>query len=164
VFAGIVAATSLALLPAAGSGQRPPRPNPIPSARIVLELDMGTRITFTQLESIRQYVEPLESEDGDGPLPSKRFGAPKPSTIALVRPASGDLSLAQWHAVVEAGSPAESFRDGVLTVYNAQGQPSAQWHLTNAWLSRLEVAPAAGGSLDQLEERVTLVADQVMRG
>jgi phage tail-like protein len=91
------------------------------------------------------------------------IGTSKPPTVVLKRAQSPETTLWAWHAQARAGMVG-AFRDATLSFYDASGTRTAQYHLVNAWPSKLVVegAPAKTGQI--VLETVTFVADELIRG
>ena len=48
-------------------------------------------------------------------------------------------------------------------MFNTAGEPVARYHLENAWVPKIEIAPLKAGSNEVLMETVTLACDHLQR-
>jgi phage tail-like protein len=72
-----------------------------------------------------------------------------------------NLEIFAWHEAVVVGQ-LRSAKDAVITVYGANGQPVARYHLENAWPSKVKLGLKSRVS-EASHETVTLVCDELHR-
>lgn len=159
------AVLTASLLPTAVAAQTARRTDPIAAVRYSLIIDGAEFGSFSELSAMTTEIEPdayLPSSD-TGATPRKLSGKLKPPTITLIRAFSGATELSTWHEAARRGQPAAARKSASLVVYGPDGSRVAQYHLENAWPSKIEVGGLKAGSNQVLIERVTLVMDSLQR-
>jgi len=130
----------------------------ITAARFSISIDGVQIASFSELQGIASSVELVPSDDGSllgqG---TKRF------TVVLRRGLNRDISMAAWHELVILGDVAAARKSCSLTMYDADGNPVARYHLTNAWPSKIDVGSLKAGSSEVLMETVTMTCEFIQR-
>jgi phage tail-like protein len=86
-------------------------------------------------------------------------GATLLSQITLIRPVSDDLSAYDWFDLVATGDIATARVDANLLVFDEAGNVLAEWALTGAWPSALDVRVDGARAAEQ----VTITVDRLRR-
>jgi hypothetical protein len=83
-------------------------------------------------------------------------------TLVLKRGTSRSQDLWVWHEAARNGVLGDR-RDADVVWFDRRGEPTARYHLENAWPSDVSISGLKAGSSEVLMETVTLVADNVQR-
>jgi phage tail-like protein len=132
-------------------------------ARFVVAFDgTGTEISFSELAGITSEVAVADyTASGKGGVTlAKQFGLTKPATVTLKRGIDQDNALWEWHQEVLRGLPSAK-RGCTLFLQDITGQNKQQYHLLNAWPSKLDIGGMKAGGGDAAIATVTLVCEQI---
>ena len=125
---------------------------PQPEIEIVLEASGAVLATFPFVKGLGSASE-LIVFNGDQTIPGK----PLPGNVTLVRSANDSLVLAQWRETIDGGGTAT--QTATLTLNDSLLGTIAEWELTNAWPSALDVSQQPAG----LRESLTITYDGITR-
>ena len=117
------------------------------AARFELTIDGHSLATFSELVAISSTATPAGI---------------KP-TVTLRRAMTRNIEIAAWHELVILGDVAAARKSVSMTIYAADGNPVARYHLTDAWPAKLEITTLKAGASEVLMETVTLTCEFIQR-
>ncbi|MGH9162415.1 MAG: phage tail protein [Vicinamibacteraceae bacterium] len=130
-----------------------------PSAgHISLMIDDAVIASFSELEEISsttQHVNPLTG-----------FRLVRPSaycSVVLRRGVTSDTALWDWYQSVLGGAGAPQGKNAVIAVHDRTGTPIVQFHLANAWPSKIEIGSFQAETSAPPTETVTLTCEGISR-
>jgi phage tail-like protein len=137
----------------------------ITAARFSITIDGVEIASFSELQGITTSVEVvdfMESSDKEvmlRKLPGKRT----PPTLQLKRGKNNNMALWTWHEAALMGDMGAARKSCSLVMYNAEGKPTARYHLEHAWPSKVEIGSLRAGASEVLTESVTIVCEHIQR-
>lgn len=119
------------------------------------------KATFSELSNLGNSTDVVEAKFRGNDREESGFS--RGNQIGLTRPLSEDQSLWKWRqAVIDAGSEKAS-KDMSLLIMSNEGSVVAQWNISRAWPSKIDVSEANVSSNQPLVEEITLANNGVIR-
>jgi len=135
------------------------------AAMFEIRIDSHSMALFSELSGISSSIDVVDYMQSDGKenilkkLPGKRT----PPTVTLKRGMTKNIEMAAWHELVVMGDVAAARKSCSLLMYNTKHEPVAQYHLTEAWPSKIEIGALKAGASEVLMETVTIVCEFIQR-
>jgi phage tail-like protein len=128
------------------------------AARYAITVDGAEVAQFAELVALTSALERQQKGEVGREVGARRVEA----TVTLQRGQTNDLSVFEWHRDA-LGRDRPAGRNAVLVVYAVDGQPIAQYQLTNAWPAKVVISTQQAGASEVLYETVTLTCDDIER-
>lgn len=131
------------------------------SASFVLDFGALGDLYLTEINGLEEEVEVVDhkivAKSGTGNLNHKVPGRYSTGTLTVKRAVDGDTTLADWYQKVVEGKVNDARIDGTISVVDQTGgKPLAEWTLTGAWPSKINVSGFGADSDGIVTEEVTI--------
>lgn len=124
----------------------------------------GSRIGFTEVSGLSDEVAVIEYREGSSAMDSPVLipGLQPPPVVTLKRGImTGDNELAEWFQSIRNG--AVERRDLIVSLLNAEFEPTVSWKLANAWPRKIAASDLNSQANEIAIESVEIVCEQVRR-
>jgi phage tail-like protein len=125
-----------------------------------LEIDGIEIKEIQQIEGLKLEADEIELKHNtiDGKYVNKRLpGRKKAGEITLTRGITDDKTWQTWIGNVFQGNMTTARKNGVIKIYNYQGQLAQELKFTNGWPKSIEVSSLKAGDTSVVTEKVTIV-------
>ena len=124
----------------------------------------GSRIGFTEVSGLSDEVAVIEYREGSSAANSPTLiPGLKPSPVVTLKRGimTGDNELAQWFQNIRNG--AVERRDLVISLLNAEFEPTVTWKLADAWPRKISASDLNAQTNEIAIESVEIVCEQIRR-
>lgn len=132
-------------------------------------IDLSDEVTgyFTECSGLGSEHEVIEhkamSKDGKKEIVQMIPGRLKWENITLKRGITTAMDMWDWRKMVEDGDYATARRNGSITMYDAQGNPAAEWTFDNAWPVKITGPQPKSDSNEIGIEELTIAHEGIRR-
>jgi phage tail-like protein len=104
----------------------------------------------------------IKQNEKDGKFSiTKVMGRRKVGEVVITRGLTQDKAITDWLAKVMEGKISDSRKNAAITITDYANAPVKEYSLTNCWVKKVEVGTLKAGGTDVLQEKFTLVYEEM---
>ena len=129
-----------------------------------LEVDGITIKQISEVSGLKmeQDVIELKQNMADGKYVVKKLpGRKKAGEVTFTRGLTGDNSFEKWVKDAQFGKMANARKNGVVVVYDYEGQPIKRYKIMHAWPKSLEIGSLKAGDTSVLTEKLVVTYEEM---
>ncbi|ANZ38860.1 phage tail protein [Lentzea guizhouensis] len=129
-----------------------------------LEVDGITIKQISEVTGLKmeQDVIELKQNTSDGKYVVKKLpGRKKAGEVTFTRGLTGDNSFERWVKDAQFGKMGAARKNGVVVVYDYEGQPIKRYKIMHAWPKSLEIGSLKAGDTSVLTEKLVVTYEEM---
>lgn len=129
-----------------------------------LEVDGITIKQISEVTGLKmeQDVIELKQNTADGKYVVKKLpGRKKAGEVTFTRGLTGDNSFEKWVKDAQFGKMGNARKNGVVVVYDYEGQPIKRYKIMHAWPKSLEIGSLKAGDTSVLTEKLVVTYEEM---
>jgi phage tail-like protein len=129
-----------------------------------LEVDGITIKQISEVSGLKmeQDVIELKQNMADGKYVVKKLpGRKKAGEVTFTRGLTGDNSFEKWVKDAQFGKMGNARKNGVVVVYDYEGQPIKRYKIMHAWPKSLEIGSLKAGDTSVLTEKLVVTYEEM---
>ncbi|MFS8095996.1 phage tail protein [Lentzea alba] len=129
-----------------------------------LEVDGITIKQISEVSGLKmeQDVIELKQNMADGKYVVKKLpGRKKAGEVTFTRGLTGDNSFEKWVKDAQFGKMGAARKNGVVVVYDYEGQPIKRYKIMHAWPKSLEIGSLKAGDTSVLTEKLVVTYEEM---